>query len=43
MRLQDVKISETRELILDIMELPGSHVLFIFERQGQARDATTSC
>ena len=29
MRLQDVAISETGELILDIMELPGSHVLLI--------------
>lgn len=31
MRLQDVKISETGELILDIMELPSSCVLLISE------------
>lgn len=29
MRLQDVKIPETGELILDIMELSGRHVLLI--------------
>lgn len=31
MRLQDVKISETGELILDIMELPVSCALIISE------------